>query len=382
MQMFAVSAPGLETIVASELHQLGNCDVMPVAGGVNFSGDLAHLYDANLNLRTASRIVVRVDEFHASTFHELERRAKRIRWDEYLSPGSRAQFRVTCKKSKLYHSDAVAQRFSEAVAKQVKGVVVGAATKESADDGDVETDDSAPAQLFTVRLTHDNCVVSVDSSGALLHRRGYRQAIGKAPLRETLAAAMVIGSGWDGRSPFIDPMCGSGVISIEAALIARRIAPGIARTFVFQEWPNHDSGLWESVREKAQNCREVGATGAILASDRDDGVVKFAGSNAARAGVLEDIQIETKPVSAISPPATPGWIVTNPPYGVRVGDRGTLRNLYAQLGNVVREKAKGYTVALLSSDSMLESQLRLELEEVFRTRNGGIPVRLLKGRAS
>ena len=380
MQMFAVSAPGLEIIVASELHQLGHCDAKPVVGGVNFSGDLAQLYDANLNLRTASRIVVRMDEFHASTFHELERRAKRIRWDEYLSPGSRAQFRVTCKKSKLYHSDAVAQRFSEAVAKQVKGVVVGASTKESADEGDAETDDSPPAQLFTVRLTHDNCVVSVDSSGALLHRRGYRQAIGKAPLRETLAAAMVIGSSWDGRSPFIDPMCGSGVIAIEAALIARRIPPGIGRAFAFQEWPNHDSALWESVREKAQKRKEIGAIGSILASDRDDGVVKSAESNAARAGVLEDIQIETKPISAISPRETPGWLVTNPPYGVRVGDRGALRNLYAQLGNVAREKAKGHTLALLSSDSMLESQLRLELEEVFRTRNGGIPVRLLKGR--
>jgi len=380
MQMFAVSAPGLETIVASELHQLGNCDAMPVAGGVNFSGGLAQLYDANLNLRTASRIVVRVDEFHASTFHELERRAKRIRWDEYLKSGSRAQFRVTCKKSKLYHSDAVAQRFSEAVTKQVKGVVVGASTKESADEGDAETDDSPPAQLFTVRLTHDNCVVSVDSSGALLHRRGYRQAIGKAPLRETLAAAMVIGSGWDGRSPFIDPMCGSGVIAIEAALIARRIPPGIGRTFAFQEWPNHDTALWDSIRERAQSRKEVGLIGAILASDRDDGVVKSAESNAGRAGVIEDIQIETKPVSAISPPETSGWLVTNPPYGVRVGDRGALRNLYAQLGNVAREKAKGYTLALLSSDSMLESQLRLELVEAFRTRNGGIPVRLMTGR--
>lgn len=382
MQMFAVSAPGLEPIVASELHQLGSCHAVAVAGGVNFSGNPAQLYDANLNLRTASRIVVRVDEFHADTFHELERRAMRIRWDQYLSPGARAQFRVTCKKSRLYHSDAVAQRFLEAVARQVKGVVMRAATKESTDEGDTETDDSAPAQLFTVRLNHDNCVVSVDSSGALLHRRGYRQAIGKAPLRETLAAAMLIGSGWDGRSPLIDPMCGSGVIAIEAAMIARRIAPGIGRTFAFQEWPNHDKALWDGIREKAQNQRNSALIGAILASDRDDGVGKFTESNAMRAGVLEDIQIETKPISAISLPESPGWIVTNPPYGVRVGDRGALRNLYAQLGNVVREKAKGYVMALLSSDSMLESQLKLELEEVFRTRNGGIPVRLVRSRES
>ena len=378
MRMFAVSAPGLETIVASELLQMGRCDATPVAGGVNFEGGLAQLYQANLSLRTASRIVVRVDEFHASSFHELERRAKRIRWDQYLTPGARAQFRVTCRKSKLYHSDAVAQRFHEAVAKQVHGVVMNAATNESADGGDSEADDASPAQLFTVRLAHDNCVVSADTSGALLHRRGYRQAIGKAPLRETLAAAMVIGSGWDDRAPFIDPMCGSGVLAIEAALIARRIAPGISRSFAFQEWPEHDATLWQSVREKELNDRYLGEIGLIVASDRDDGAMKSAQSNAARAEVSEDIQFETIPISAINPPQKPGWVVTNPPYGVRVGDRGALRNLYAQLGNVVREKAPGYTIALLSSDSMLESELRLDLEEVFRTRNGGIPVRFMR----
>jgi putative N6-adenine-specific DNA methylase len=378
MRMFAVSAPGLEEMVASELHHRGITGATPVDGGVNFSGNLAHLYDANLSLRTASRIVVRVDEFHASSFHELERCAKRIRWEEYLGPGSRARFRVTCRKSRLYHSDAVGQRFSEAVAKRVEGVAVSAAANESVDEGDGEVNDSAPAQLFTVRIAHDNCVVSVDSSGALLHRRGYRQATGKAPLRETLAAAMVIGSGWDGRSPFIDPMCGSGVIAIEAALIARRIAPGISRSFGFQDWPNHDCGLWESLREKARECAISASTGVIMASDRDDGVMKSARSNAERAKVSDSVEMQVKPISAVELPKGPGWMVTNPPYGVRVGDHGALRNLYAQLGNIVRGQARGYTIAFLSSDAMLESQLRLDLEEVFRTRNGGIPVRLMK----
>jgi putative N6-adenine-specific DNA methylase len=379
MRMFAVSAPGLENIVTSELHHIGNSDAMPVEGGVNFSGDLAGLYRANLSLRTASRIVVRVDEFHADSFHELERRAKRIRWDEYLHPGSRAQFRVTCRKSRLYHSDAVAQRFSEAVAKRVKGVTVSAAASEAVENGDGELSESSPAQLFTVRLAHDNCVVSVDSSGALLHRRGYRQATGKAPLRETLAAAMVIGSGWDSCSPLVDPMCGSGSIAIEAALIARRIAPGMRRSFSFQYWPNYDSGILESLKREAAELAILGSNVVIMASDRDDGVIEFARSNAERAGVLENIRIETKPISAMRPPHGPGWIVTNPPYGVRVGDRGPLRNLYAQLGNIARERAKGYTIALLSADAMLEASLRLSLAEVFRTRNGGIPVRLMKG---
>jgi putative N6-adenine-specific DNA methylase len=333
-----------------------------------------------LSLRTESRIVVRVAEFHADSFHELERRAKRIRWDEYLHRGSRVRFRVTCRKSRLYHSDAVAERFAEAIAQQVGAVDIVPATPESVEEPDQTAAVEAPSQLFIVRLTHDNCVVSADSSGALLHRRGYRQATGKAPVRETLAAAMVLGSGWDGSSPLIDPMCGSGTIAIEAALIARGIPPGLHRSFAFEAWPGHDPELWRSIKSKASDDMHLTASGVLLASDRDDGGVKSGRDNAARAGVLEHIDFQTRPISAIEPPAGPGFIITNPPYGVRVGQRGPLRNLYAQLGKVLKEKAKGYTLVLLSADTTLESMLRAPLEEVFRTRNGGIPVRLMKGR--
>jgi putative N6-adenine-specific DNA methylase len=378
--MFAISAPGLELILESELSQLGVSDMDVVEGGVVFSGDLSLLYKANLWLRTASRIVVRVAEFHADSFHELERRAKRIKWDEYLSRGSRVRFRVTCRKSRLYHSDAVAERFAEAIVQQVGAADVARASPESSDDQEHPLEAEVQSQLFIVRLTHDNCVVSADSSGPLLHRRGYRLAAGKAPVRETLAAAMVIGSGWDGRSPLVDPMCGSGTVAIEAALIARGIAPGLHRSFGFEAWPGHDSKVWESVKATASATMVSRVNGVLLASDRDDGGVKISRENAERAGVLADIDFQSRAVSAIEPPDDAGVIVTNPPYGVRVGERGPLRNLYAQLGKVLKEKAKGYTLALLSADKTLDSMLRLPLEEVFRTRNGGIPVRLMRGR--
>jgi putative N6-adenine-specific DNA methylase len=381
--MFAISAPGLERILASELDPMGTRDAAVIEGGVEFSGDLPFLYNANLSLRTASRVVVRVAEFHADSFHELERRAKKIRWDEYLSRGSRVRFRVKCRKSRLYHSDAVAERFAEAIVNRVGAVDVVPATAESAESSE-EADQSIaaglPSQLFIVRLTHDNCVVSADSSGALLHRRGYRQATGKAPLRETLAAAMVLGSGWDRRSPLVDPMCGSGTIAIEAALIARGIPPGMHRSFAFESWPGYDSHVWTSIKAKAGQMMLLRLNGAILASDRDDGVVKSACENAARAGVLQDINFDSQPISAIKPPSDAGSIVTNPPYGIRVGERRPLRNLYAQLGKVLKEKARGYNIAFLSADRTLESVLGVPLEEVFRTRNGGIPVRLVKGR--
>jgi putative N6-adenine-specific DNA methylase len=366
--MFAAAAPGLEPIVARELEPLGAKGVSIVEGGVNFRGDLTTLYEANLSLRVASRVVVRIAEFHADSFHELERRVRRIRWSEYLKEDSAVRFRVTARKSRLYHSDAVAQRFAEGIAREFPNVRFSVSSDEE--------DHAKDGQLFIVRLFRDRCVVSVDSSGELLHRRGYRLATGKAPLRETLAAAMVLASGWDCRSPLIDPMCGSGTVAIEAALLARGMKPGRLRRFAFQGWPSYHPDVVTDLNPKKQ---KNAFNGAILASDRDDGAVKAALANAERAGVADDIQFETKSLSAMWTPQERGIILTNPPYGTRVGNPKTLRNLYAQLGNVLREKARGYTAALLSADKALERQLRLPLQELFRTTNGGIPVRLVRG---
>ena len=325
-------------------------------------------------------MIVRVEKFHADSFHELERRAKRIPWDEYVTKGSRVQFRVTCRKSRLYHSDAVAERLAESIIKRVGVIDVANAGAKVTDEEEQHVAVDAPSQLFIVRLSHDECTISADSSGSLLHRRGYREASGKAPLRETLAAAMVLSSGWDQRSPLVDPFCGSGTIAIEAALMARRIPPGLRRNFAFQQWPGYQEAAWRQLKAEATKSSLPGLTGALMASDRDDGVVRLAIENAARAGVLEDIQFRSKPISAFEPSPEPGFVVTNPPYGVRVGERVGLRNLYAQLGNVLRKKARGYTVAVLSADKTLERMMAIPLTEVLRTRNGGIPVRLLEGR--
>lgn len=347
---------------------------------MSVTGTLEQVYALNLHLRTASRVIVRVAEFHASTFHELQRRAKRVDWSQYLRPGSHARFRVTCRKSRLFHSDAVAQRFAESVAKQVPGVLVSSADRDAADSPEGDDAEAGPEQLFIVRLAHDNCVVSVDSSGQLLHRRGYRQATGKAPLRETLAAAMLIGSGWDSTATLIDPLCGSGTIPIEAALMARRIPPGMNRAFAFQEWPSYERARWESLVAISRDEIRP-AAGLIMGSDRDAGAVQSARANAERAGVSENVLLEVRAISAVDFPPGAGWVVTNPPYGVRVGERGALRNLYAQVGKTIRSRARGYTIGLLSADTMLESALKIPLAEVFRTRNGGIPVRFLTGRA-
>ena len=370
MKLFAITAPGLEGVLASELKSLGLKIGASVAGGVEFRGELADMQRANLWSRVANRIVVRMEEFHASSFHELERRAKKVAWDRFVSRGSSFQFRVTCRKSRLYHSDAVAERLANAVIRST-----GASMARDQD----EEDESSEGQLFIVRIVDDICSISADSSGDLLHRRGYRQAVAKAPLRETLAAAMLIGSGWDMKSPLVDPMCGSGTIPIEGAMMARRMAPGVGRDFAFERWAEHDASGWKSMVDDARAAQSPSAAGPILASDRDAGAVAAARANAERAGVANDIELQETAISNVEFPATPGWIVSNPPYGLRVGESAALRNLYARLGTILRDSARGYRLALLSADRSLESQTGIPLKEVFRTSNGGIPVRLVIG---
>jgi putative N6-adenine-specific DNA methylase len=370
---FAVTAPGLEFLAQAELSQLGVRGKIE-EGGVAFSGDLVTLARANLWLRTASRVLVRVVQFRATAFHELERHAKRIAWKRFVAPSSRVAFRVTCKKSKLYHSDAVAQRFEEAVRRAVVGVKSGRAKAQDEDD---DASGAVDQQLFVVRFVHDVCTVSADSSGALLHLRGYRQQLAKAPLRETLAAAVLLGAGWTGVAPLVDPMCGSGTIPIEAALIARRIAPGKNRTFAFLGWPGTDASVWSTLLSDAL-AKELSRAPVMIAGfDRDEGAIEAARANATRAGVLDDIQFVAQPISALSPAEAPGLIASNPPYGVRVGEKDRLRNLYAQIGNVMRRQRAGWSLALLSAERALERQVALDFEERFATRNGGIPVRLV-----
>lgn len=365
-----MTAPGVEAILARELFQMGIVPGESIPGGVSFNGKIEHVMRANLWSRVANRVTVRVDEFHASTFHELERRAKRIEWARFVSSSQPIRFRVTSRKSKLYHSDAVAERIGNAVT-----AAVGAKIETDQDD-----EGESESQLFIVRIANDECTVSADSSGPLLHRRGYRQAVAKAPLRETLAAAMLYGSEWDRTAPLVDPMCGSGTIAIEGAMMARRMAPGVDRSFAFERWPDHDATSWRSMTEKARAEALEKAPGPIIASDRDAGAVTATQENASRAGVWDDLDVSQQSVSAAEFPHEPGWLVSNPPYGLRLGEAAPLRNLYAQLGNVIRDRAQGYRVALLSADKSLEAQLRLELREVFHTSNGGIPVRLVVGR--
>lgn len=389
---FAVCAPGLEKLVAGELRSLtiDAADPDDAAGGVAFDATAAELYRANLHLRTASRVLVRLGSFHARALGELERRAKELAWPRFIGPGRAVRLRVTCKKSRLYHSGAVAERIANAMTARSGGLTdrssIGNSLESRVDragtpPGDDEADDDE-SQLVVARVFQDVCTISVDSSGAPLHRRGYRLATAKAPLRETLAAALLLASEWDPRTPLVDPMCGSGTIAIEGALLARRIAPGLGRSFAFGEWPEMERECWERALEDAHSLVLPRAPAAIQSSDRDAGAVDAAIANAERAGVAGDIELTRRAISAIEPPPIAGCVATNPPYGARVGDRDSLRNLYSQFGKVLRAKCRGWTVALLSADPRLDSRLGVPLRPVLKTRNGGIAVRAMRGKVA
>jgi len=341
------------------------------AGGVEFRGSFADLYRANLHLRTASRVWLQLGAFFADTFSDLGRRAKRLAWEDYLKPGLPVALRVFCVRSKLFHSGAVAERMRESIGARLGQIPPAGKPQEDAE--------GESPQLVIVRLLENRCTISMDSSGALLHRRGYRLATAKAPLRETLAAGMLMASGWDQRSPLLDPFCGAGTIPIEAALMARKIAPGLQRHFAFMDWPNFDGGVWESQRSEARGSR-VESLPRILASDRDAGAIQAARANAERAGVADGIDFSCRALSAIDPPRGSGWVVTNPPYGVRLGAREDLLKLYTRFGRVLRMQCPGWQVTLLGNSIQLLSATGLKFDLGISTRNGGVKVRLARGK--
>lgn len=372
-RLFVVTAPGLEAFTAREMRALGLAGKrvgQPTVGGLEFAGSLCDLYRLNLHLRTASRVIVRLGEFYAAAFSELRTKASHLPWERYLRPGQPVAVRVTCHQSKLYHSDAVAERVLGAI-----GDRLGIPAEPAAWD---EDSSEAPPQGVVVRLSNNMCTVSMDSSGALLHRRGYRLATAKAPLRETLAAAMLLASGWNMEAPLLDPFCGSGTIPIEAALLVRRIAPGKKRHFAFMDWTSFEADLWAE-EHAAALAAEREAMPLLLASDRDAGAIRAAEANAGRAGIAGAITYTCQAVSAITPPPGPGWVVTNPPYGARVSADKDLRNLYAQLGHVLRLRCPGWQVALLCNSLPLLHQIQMPLDTSRSWVNGGLRVMLACG---
>jgi len=331
------------------------------AAGVAFRASDIELYRANVWLRCATRIVVRVANFAASGFDEVVKQTSRLDWSPWISD-TPITVRVTSRGSRLQHTGALAERIA-------RGVGVPLARGEE------------PAQLIVARMEHDRLTISVDTSGDLLHRRGWRRGSGKAPLRETLAAAMLTAIGWDSSEALLDPMCGSGTVLIEAARMARGWPPGVERTHAFMTWPSFAPGTWASVAADARRAASnKGGCAPILGRDRDAGVIEAARSNAERAGVGDLITFTHGSLSATPrPEVSPGWLLTNPPYGHRIGPStsGDLRNLHARLGQLVAGRLEGWRAAALVADTRLAAHAGMGSTTRLVTFNGGIKVSLM-----
>ncbi|HVM66113.1 MAG TPA: hypothetical protein VMU14_14700 [Acidimicrobiales bacterium] len=349
----AVTPPGVEELTAGELRALGVRVRRAFRGGVEFSASDRELYAANLWCRTATRVLVRVARFVAADFAGLERELAAVPWGRFVAPGTTPVVRASSTASRLYHTDAVAERVAAAAG-------------------------SGPAEgpLVVVRLVHDRVMVSVDSSGAPLHQRGWHLDRGAAPLRETLAAAALLASGWRPGAPLVDPFCGSGTIPIEGALMAAGRPPGAGRRFAFEDWPAFAPGTWGAVKAMAPPVPPCDPA-PVAGSDRDPAAVAAAEANARRAGIDGAVRFSVAPVDDAAPVGdSPGWLVTNPPYGRRIVS-DDLRAVYARLGAVARARFGGWTVAVLVPDPRAARAAGLPFTERLRTVNGGIPVHLL-----
>jgi putative N6-adenine-specific DNA methylase len=384
LELFVSSAPGLEEMVAEEARAAGASSPRVVPGGVELAGDRALLYRLSFELGVAIAILVRLGRFRARRFDALEKEAARIEWERWIAPGAPVEVRAKCRKSRLHHSGAVEERVLRAIHARLgqPGQAGGARDRRAGAEREVAGDERL-ARVH-VRLDHDECTLSFDAAGEPLHRRGYRLATAKAPLREDLARALVKLSGWDPRTPLLDPFAGSGTICIEAAWLARGLPPGHMRRFAFERAPSFDAAVFRSVRERATERVLDRPPAAILGSDRDEGAVRAARENAARAGVGEHVRFEVAPLSTSpifdGPLTDRGALVTNPPYGLRVGRTSTLESLYRALGDRARTLPSGFSVAFVVADPNLARKTGLDLEQKLLTDHGGTKVRVLVSR--
>jgi len=343
--IFLVAIPGLESALADEARAAGFAGVTVETGGVSVAGGWPEVRRANLCLRGASRVLARVGSFRALHLAQLDKRARRFPWGEVLRPDVPVRVEATCHRSRIYHAGAAAQRVARAIAEEL-----------GAPEGD---DDDAIA--VKLRIDDDLATISIDTSGAGLHQRGFKTEVARAPLRETLAALFLRQCGFEGAGPVLDPMCGSGTFVIEAAEIAAGLAPGRGRAFAFERLAGFDAEAWAAMRAAAV-VPAPGGPPRFFGSDRNAGAVAMARRNAGRAGVEAACAFHAAAISDLATPeGPPGLVITNPPWGTRIGERKALFALYGAFGQVLRERFSGWRVGIVCPDAGLARATGLPL---------------------
>ncbi|MGJ5634241.1 THUMP domain-containing class I SAM-dependent RNA methyltransferase [Nostoc sp. CALU 1950] len=368
-QYFATVARGLETLAAQELEQLGAHSVEPGFCGVAFEGDRTLLYRVNLWARLPFRILVNIDEFPCQNADDLYRGIQTIDWVNYLTPDMTLAVNVTGKNQHLNHS-----HFTSL---QVKNAIVDQQKENLGERSNVELHD--PDVRVNVHIERDFCTVKLDSSGNSLHRRGYRPAVGVAPLKESLAAALIQLSGWEPNQMFYDPLCGSGTLPLEASLKALNIAPGLFReSFGFETWLDFDLSLLEKLLQEAKDSQLDTLPAPIWGSDRDENIIEQAINNAQNCGVDNHVWFSQMELADVVAPADSGILFCNPPYGERLGQDSDLGAFYKLLGDVLKQRFKGWTAFVLSGNKELSQSIGLKSSRRIAVYNGALPCQLMK----
>jgi putative N6-adenine-specific DNA methylase len=368
-RFFATCARGLEPILAQELAALGSGDVQPGRGGVAFTGGQGALYRANLWLRTAVRVLQPVLEAPVASTDELYQAVQTIDWERYLTPDHTLAVDCNVRDSRITHSQYAARRVKDAICDQF---VIRCGRRPSVDPEN-------PMVPLNLHIYKNQATLSLESSGESLHKRGYRPIQTKAPLNEALAAGLILRSGWSSDTPFVDPMCGSGTLPIEATWIALNRPPGLTRRhFAFQGWLDFNVQLWTQIRDKVRAHVHKSLPAPISGSDMRRDAVEFARTNARAAGVGHLLTFEQKDLIDFQAPAgEPGTVLCNPPYGERIGEERELEPLYRTIGKVLGRCA-GWRAFVFTGNAELAKRIDLPVVERVPFWNGRIPCQLLQ----
>lgn len=361
-EIFLAAPPGLEPVLCAEAIEAGFPEPKAVPGGVTFQGGWPEVWRANLQLRGATRVLARFGGFPVFHLAQLDKRARKFDWARVLRPDEPVRVEVTCKGSKIYHAGAAKQRIETALTDSF-GATLAA---------------DAPLQI-KARIEDNFCTFSVDTSGASLHKRGHKEAVGKAPIRETLAALFLRECGYTGAEPVLDPMCGSGTFVIEAAEIALGLNPGRGRSFAFEDLASFDPEAWAAMRTAA-NSSDTPIR--FHGRDRDQGAVANSTANATRAGVADICTFACQPISALTrPDGPPGLVMVNPPYGARISNKKMLYGLYSALGEVLKAQFTGWRLGMVTSEAGLARATGLTFDKTSPpVPLGGLKIKLYQAK--
>ncbi|WP_045837279.1 class I SAM-dependent RNA methyltransferase [Hyphomicrobium sp. 99] len=357
-EIFLATSPGFEPVLCKEAEAHGFKDPKVITGGVTVRGGWPEVWRANLELRGVGRVLARIGEFRAMHLAQLDKRARRVVWGDVLRPDVPFRVQVSCKGSRIYHSGAAAQRIEKAIREEL-GAPLSA-------DAEV---------IIKARIDDDLCTIAVDTSGESLHKRGHKEAVNKAPMRETLASLFLRQCRYDGTEPVVDPMCGSGTFIIEAAEIAAGLRPGRSRRFAFEQLATFDEAAWQRLRATTDVAKPAHR---FFGSDLDAGAIRMSRANAERAGVSEMTEFQQLAITELTAPSgPPGLVIINPPYGDRLGDRDDLRPLYRSIGQTLLNRFAGWRVGLVTSEASLAKATGLPFAPPFGpVSHGGLRVSL------